>query len=617
MPLRNAIPLSWKPQGVTDTVDATNAFPGSMQQLSNLIPDPTTNNVFIPRPASTLRTDFASVPGSTGPYGLVSGLLVVGAFAYGMVASARNANHDEPFVYHLDDNTFHQVNGILSANTPVSPAATGAWTPPTLNQVGSRIIVCHPGFPGTGGIFFGWFDISALTTTVSGSTNTSVLITGLATDPILQGIQPGMAISGTDIPAGATVISTTATTITISQAATGSHGPNTFTITGGTPTQPLWGAGNTDRNPLPSVPLDCAQFNSRAYYALGTNGIVYSDASAACRVSNASRVQALLPGDGLAVTCIGQLQLSSLLGGIVQSLIAFEGINKMQQITGDEATNNLAMNAMPTSTGTASPLSLCSCEMGLAFVSPEGLRIITFAGNVTPPIGDHGIGVTAPFIYSSVPSRIAAAARVDTIRISTQNGFVANSPTQEWWYDLTRKIWTGPHTFPAGVIQAAGTGFLLAASGVNGKLWDSNAYPFLSSTFSENGTHIVSTYKTSLLPDNATVGMNAVVLTTLSGQFFPGVVTVVATDEADQVLDEADISIATGTNPEWDVAIWDVDMWDAQIPPFRQFRVFWHKTIVFKQAAIQVSVDADYFLRIGTLYAEYQRLGYVNQDVAA
>jgi hypothetical protein len=617
MALRNSIPLSWKPKGVSDTVDGTNAFPGAMKALINLIPDPTTDNVWIPRPASTELTDFETLPGSTGPWGLVSGLLVVGDFVYGMVASARNAGKDEPFVYHISDGTLHTVNGITNANTPTSPAATGDWTPPQLVQVGSRIIVTHPGFPGTGGIFFGWFDVSAFTTTVSGSTNTSVTLTGFATDPTLAGVQPGMTISGTDIPAGATVVSTTVNTIVISAAATGSHGPNTFTIAGGTPTQPLWGAGNTDRNPLPSVPLDVAQFNLRAYYVLGVNGIIYSDAGFPCIVKNTSHVQALLTGDGLPVTCIGALQLSSLLGGIVQSLIAFQGTNKMQQITGDEATTNLAMNALPVSTGTLAPNSVCNTDNGLAFISPEGLRLIDLAANVSPPIGDHGTGVAAPFIYSLTPSRICAGSKVDTIRISVTNGLATGTPTEEWWYDLTRKVWSGPHTFPSSLIQPGGSaGFITVASGINGKLWNSGAYPSTSAVFVENGVEMTATYRTTLLPDNAMMSMNAITQTTISAQLFPGITTIIALDENDQVIDQTEITTAAGSNPLWDFAVWDQDNWDAVIPVFQQFLVPWTQPLVFKQFSLQVIVDSDFFLRIGTFYMNYERLGYTIASAA-
>src|SRR3990167_10184774 len=88
----------------------------------------------------------------------------------------------------------------------------------------------------------------------------------------------------------------------------------------------------------------------RSYFACVIDGIPWSDSLLPCRISNSLAVQALTTNDGLAATAIGSLQLSSLLGGIVQSLIVFEGISKMQQITGDQSTPvtaPLKMNALP------------------------------------------------------------------------------------------------------------------------------------------------------------------------------------------------------------------------------------------------------------------------------
>src|SRR5579859_7130320 len=134
MPLRNGIPLVWKPHGVSDAADGTNSFPGAMQALRNLIPDPSTSDVWMPRPPATLITDYETF---TTP-GFISAMLVIGNTLYGMIASGLHAGHDQPFVYDLLANTFTTVSGITSGNTPTSPASTGAWTPPIMAQVAGR-----------------------------------------------------------------------------------------------------------------------------------------------------------------------------------------------------------------------------------------------------------------------------------------------------------------------------------------------------------------------------------------------------------------------------------------------------------------------------------------------
>src|SRR5258706_16157459 len=118
MALRHSRPITVKPRTLSDSVDGSNAPPGAMALLTNLIPDPSTADVFVCRPAAISKSTFASF--STP--GFLSGLLIVGDIAYGMIASARNAAKDEPFAYNIATNTFLTVGGITNANSPTPPA---------------------------------------------------------------------------------------------------------------------------------------------------------------------------------------------------------------------------------------------------------------------------------------------------------------------------------------------------------------------------------------------------------------------------------------------------------------------------------------------------------------
>ena len=600
MPLRRAKPFPWFPTGCSDAVDGSTAFSGAMASLSNLVPSPSTDKQWVPRPASIQLSNF---PGFTSPQP-ESGLLIVGDIAYGMVPSGRNPGFDEPFCYDIANNVFRLVNGILAGNVPASPPASGAWTPPIIAQVGSRVIVTHTGFPG-GAIKFGWFDVSGFTSaSLTASTHSNTTLDTISSNAIAAGWQPGMLISSSagDIPAGTTIVSINAagTSAVLSQAATGSNAGSTITVTGGTPANPLWGAGDTNINNLPSVPVGVAQFNGRAYFGCGVNGIAFSDSLLPCNRTNAT--QALTTNDGLAVTAIGPLLLSApVTGGIVQALIAFEGVAKMQQITGDPATNNLAMNALPVATGTLAPLSVVPCERGLAFVSPEGLRIVDFNGTVSQPIGDHGTGVAVPFIDSLVPSRIVAAANVDTIRITATQGFSGVVNQQEWCFDLTRKVWHGPHTFPFRLLQAwrnTYVGVPVAVSGAS--LFQSDIVPSFGSSYIENNSPINVAAKTVLLPDTEEMAENVVnemtVGLNLPAGSSPAVVTCL--DENGNLLSQASV-----TNPGAGV--------------FRQWTVPITGPIVFKQMDVTVQAVASAGLTLGPIRLKYQILGYVLQDLPA
>jgi len=167
--LRNTIPVKFSPVGLSDALDSSNVFAGAMQNLQNLIPDITTKNVWTCRPAAMPATDFS---GFTTP-GFISVIKVIGNRVYGMIASGRNAGHDEPFIYDMVAASFVTISGITLSNTPVSPTSSGAWVPPTMDLIGSKMIVTHPGYNGSGGNFFGWFDISTFASPTWNAGNTA------------------------------------------------------------------------------------------------------------------------------------------------------------------------------------------------------------------------------------------------------------------------------------------------------------------------------------------------------------------------------------------------------------------------------------------------------------
>jgi hypothetical protein len=142
MAIRKGTPARFVAQGISDSLDGTDAFPGSCALLSNLIPDVTTKGIWVPRPAATRLTNF---PGFTTP-GFISAGYILGTRFYGLIASGRNAGHDEPFIYDIVAGNFATLTGVTALNTPTSPATTGAWEPPTMALVGTKLVVTHSGF---------------------------------------------------------------------------------------------------------------------------------------------------------------------------------------------------------------------------------------------------------------------------------------------------------------------------------------------------------------------------------------------------------------------------------------------------------------------------------------
>lgn len=157
MAIRGGRPIRFTPKGLCDAYDATDAFLGACQLLSNLIFDQGNPEIVVSRPGvGAAATTFS---GFTAPT-FVSVYIVIGNIAYGMVASGRNAGKEEPFAYNIATNSFITVSGVTAANTPTAAPTSGPWTPPTMAVVSTKIIVTHPGFNGTGSNFFGVIDIS-------------------------------------------------------------------------------------------------------------------------------------------------------------------------------------------------------------------------------------------------------------------------------------------------------------------------------------------------------------------------------------------------------------------------------------------------------------------------
>lgn len=556
---RHAEPLDWYPKGVSDTLDATESFTGTMASLSNLIPDPTTPRLWQCRPASVIKANFlGGGPFSSGfssgfatgfssgvGTGFISCFKVVGNQVFGMIATNRNPGFDEPFCYNLLTGGFVVVTGVAAGTVPASPPTTGAWTPPTLDVIGSKIVVTHIGFAATAN-FFGWFDIS-------------------------------------------------------------------------NPAAPVWHAGNlTGAITFATVPTFVAQFFGRAYFIVNTlaqPATVFTDILNPLNVTNATQV--LTFGDSEALTALGQLKLWNQAGGIIQGLIVFKGVANCFQVTGDVALSNLAVNALNISTGTLAPLSLTPTAEGLAFLSPEGLRIIDFQANVSDPIGLDGDGVTVPFIYSAVPSRMQATCAGNIIRCTVQNGLAPNLPFQDWWYDLKRKIWHGPHTFPASIMDTYNNSFIMAPIGVNNGLFQSDPVQTASSVFIENGVQMTWGYQTSYLPNTRTMREYRMTETLLDAALSPTAapINVSALDQNNKVLDSIQISIS-GNPTLWGQFKWGQALWGVAGATLAPRKCNWHLPLVFSRLALLVGGTSNAQVKMGCLHMRYSQLRYL-ADIGA
>ena len=558
---RNSKPIAWRPRGLSDTLDASSTFLGAMASLSNLIPDPSTKGLWQCRPAAQLIFNFRV---SGGPFssgfssgfqqglasaaGNITALQVIGTYAYGMIGSKIYPGFDQPFAFNLLTNIPVVITGITGANLPISPPSTGAWIPPTMALISTKLCVTHPGFNGANG-YFGVLDIT-------------------------------------------------------------------------NPAAPVWSSGNlTGLVTFTTPPSAVAQFNQRAYWITNNPlqpALVFSDPLVPTNCTNANQV--LTFGDNVFLTALGQLPLQNQLGGIIQSLIVFKGVKNIYQVTGDASNSpaNLAINSLNIVTGTLAPNTVCNTSKGLAFVSPDGVRQIDFFGHVSDPIGFDGMGVSVPFIYSVVPSRMCATCGGNVLRITTQNGNAAGSPNQEYWYDIARGIWSGAHTFPMALIQPYNNTFIGVPIANEGSLWQSDPVQSDTSTYVENAQQLTWIFTLPLLPDTDKMTNNAMTETVQDIAIAANVppINAVAQDQNGNVLNIAQI-MGLGGGTLWGAFTWGSADWGGPPSALAPVQLEWDDVIVFTRLALQVTGQSAGGIKLGTTHLRYQSLRYISNVSAA
>jgi hypothetical protein len=535
MTLRNSKPMSWAPLGLSDSVDATAGFPGCMLSLSNLIPAPQGRGLWICRPASIKSSSFS---GYTSP-GFVSAIKVIGTKVYGMVASGRNPGKDEPFIYDAVSGLFTTISGITSANTPASPSTSGDWTPPTLDQIGSKIIFTHPGFNTGGGYFIGVLDIS-------------------------------------------------------------------------NPSFPAWSAGNLTGGLISftTLPVAVQQFNGRAWYAVG-DAIIFSDTTNPINCTFGTQV--LILGFNVPIVALVGLPLSALTGGIIQSLMAFVDGSYIYQVVGDAASiaNPLSLNQLNVATGTPSQNSVCATPVGLCFISSEGLRFVDFTATISEPLGSDGQGVSQPFFFALFPTRMQLAYAGDVIRVTLQNGLVSGSPFQEYFYHLSKKRWSGPHTFPASMIDGYGSSFIMSPVGVLGSLWQSNITPGITNTYVENGAQLQFSFSSPLVPDTSDMDMHSIIEQTINLQ--PNLMDLyvfAVLNEQGTILGLTQVQ-GTGVPTIWGGFNWGSANWAGNAQNFATFQLGYPTPLVFKRMFFQGSGPSSAGFMLGKSDIRVEALGYL------
>lgn len=547
MPIPKSYPVRFTPKGLADAFDATDAFAGACQTLQNLIFDQGNPELVTARPGvGSALTDF---PGFTTP-GFVSLHVALGTLIFGMIATGRNAGHDEPFCYDTATGLFVTISGVTAGNTPTSPATSGTWTPPTMAVIGIKIVITHPGFSGTGTNFFGVIDIT-------------------------------------------------------------------------NPAAPVWSSANLATEPLLKVPTAVANFFNRAYYAIG-NTLWYSDVLDPLTATNAG--QSLTVGDNTPITALSGLPITTTSSGVVGALVAFKP-SSIWQITGDSSiTNNpLSLNYLTLTTGCIAPRSVVPTSFGIVFVGIAGPYLLSFLGAVAPLNntlgGPAAADIQQPFQNTTSPTRIAAGFQGNTFRVCVPTLMATGAATNDYWFDLYRLRWNGPHTFTYDCVStvsssATGSFFVLSSADNPGALFRSLTQPQSGITleYDDLGVALATVLKSASFPKTGHMFEKQVVESTieLSSTGIAVSYNITAQNDMGNAVGNALVQ-TQNVGGIWGSNTWgDGTLWASPQNTPHVYNVYWAAPVVFKKIVLNIGATANNALSIGTFYARYQDCGYTN-----
>ena len=422
-----------------------------------------------------------------------------------------------------------------------------------------------------------------------------------------------------------TVTGATGANVPTSPATTGDWSPPTMAVVGGSNYigwiditnigAPVYSAGNTSTNGLPIVPVGVANYNNRAYFICG-NKLYYSDSLDSTKMTNAG--QMLTVGDTAAMTALVGLPVQTSSAGIVAVLIAFKG-NQVWQISGDAAiSGSLAQNFITLNFGTSAPRSVVQTPIGIIFIGFDGPYLINTLGLVAPlkdEMKAQVADIQAPFLNANHPSRAAAAFSGSIYRVCLDVFVNGITVTQDFWYDIARKKWSGPHTFGYDCITQTGGYFIVASRNVGAFFFASYAIPNPATTYNDNGVALTYIWETSGLPKTPDPSMKQIVESTIEIGSIARNTTylIIAQDENKNIITSVSLTL-TNNNSVWGSNKWgDGSVWNAIVNKPLTVTIPWNIPLVFKKVSFKIIVTSLSAFCIGVLTTKYQDAGYLNQ----
>lgn len=418
--------------------------------------------------------------------------------------------------------------------------------------------------------------------------------------------------TGTWVPPTFAVVSTD---ILITHPGFSGTGSNFFgVISIATPSAPVWSSANLSMNPLPSVPSTVANFNNRAYFSCG-NIDFFSDPLLPLQRTNAT--QSITVGDPTPITVQSGLPVQTTSAGVVGALVIFKG-SSIWQVTGDASTNNLALNYISLTTGCNAPRTVVQMPMGIAFIGIDAPYILNFLGTLLPLIHQFGSegspDLQVPFQNATTPSRMAGSFSGNIYRVCVATVIQGIQQTNDYWFDLRRGRWNGPHTFHYDTISQFSNSFVISGIGSGAALFVSQSIPQVASVYNDNGAALNSILQSSSFPKTSRMAQVQVIESTIELSSSGGSVTynLAALDDQDNTLNSTFLATPVAGSV-WGDFLWGTANWASSKKIPHVYNIPWTAPLNFQKMAVQVMASSANQLAIGTFYARYQDTGYTNR----
>lgn len=388
------------------------------------------------------------------------------------------------------------------------------------------------------------------------------------------------------------------------------------------PAAPAWSSQNTTVNALTAPPVAVANFNNRAYYAVG-NALILTDVLLPTVVTNASQV--LTIDDSSSVTALAPLPVGTSTQGIIAALLVFKGAAESTwQVTGDPALTTLAIQQLSNNIGCWSPRSIVATPEGVKFMGVDGIYVVSLLGVITPLLNNQqnqNPDLQDPFIQATQAqaSRAAASYNQGVYRLSLATTINGIAQTNDYWFDEHSRRWNGPHSFNYTWAGSIGDQFALVSKDFPARLFFSVPAQHLASAYTDQTAAAVEvsyqcTLLSALMPNRGDMSMNAIIESEIdvgrssaSSQY-----TVQAQDEFGSAIDTTTLTI-TSNAPLWNTLNWNTHNWASPYPVSQVLPIPWTQPIVFKRMQVQVYAQAGVGVAIGTFAMRWQKLGYMNK----